>query len=98
VTVAPECIPKGLIRQLTDHGVCIAIGHANATYEEASIALAEGAQGFTHLFNAMTPLKSREPGCVGAALDDETSWFTTFQRRHGVKEMGKPLGAFGEGY
>ena len=75
VTVAPECVPKGLIRQLTDHGVCIAIGHSNATYEEASIALAEGAQGFTHLFNAMTPLKSREPGCVGAALDDETSWF-----------------------
>ena len=43
VTVAPECVPKGLIRQLTDHGVCIAIGHSNATYEEVSIALTEKA-------------------------------------------------------
>ena len=75
VTVAPECVPKGLIRQLTNCGVHIAIGHSNATYEEASIALAEGARGFTHLFNAMTPLQSREPGCVGAALDDRTSWY-----------------------
>jgi N-acetylglucosamine-6-phosphate deacetylase len=75
LTVAPECVPKGLIRRLTGCGVHIAIGHSNATYEEASIALAEGARGFTHLFNAMTPLKSRQPGCVGAALDDDTSWF-----------------------
>jgi N-acetylglucosamine-6-phosphate deacetylase len=38
------------------------------------IALAAGVRGFTHLFNAMTPLQSREPGVVGAALEDPASW------------------------
>jgi N-acetylglucosamine-6-phosphate deacetylase len=37
-------------------------------------ALASGVRGFTHLFNAMTPLQSREPGVVGAALEDPASW------------------------
>jgi N-acetylglucosamine-6-phosphate deacetylase len=31
-------------------------------------------QGVTHLFNAMSPLTSREPGTVGAALDDDSLW------------------------
>ena len=30
--------------------------------------------GFTHLFNAMSQLTGREPGVVGAALDDPDSW------------------------
>ncbi|HBK46251.1 MAG TPA: N-acetylglucosamine-6-phosphate deacetylase, partial [Xanthomonadaceae bacterium] len=30
--------------------------------------------GFTHLFNAMSPLQGREPGAVGAALEDRDSW------------------------
>ena len=37
-------------------------------------ALAQGASGFTHLFNAMSPLGSREPGVVGAALESQTAW------------------------
>ena len=37
-------------------------------------ALDAGLRGFTHLFNAMSQLGTREPGAVGAALDDAASW------------------------
>jgi N-acetylglucosamine-6-phosphate deacetylase len=40
-----------------------------ATYEETSSAMAEGLSGFTHLFNAMRPIASREPGPIAAALE-----------------------------
>src|SRR5690606_22470860 len=51
-------------------GVVVAIGHTNAGYDEARRALDAGATGVTHLFNAMSQLGNREPGVVGAALDD----------------------------
>ena len=74
VTLAPENAPDGMIRTLVDAGVRVAAGHTAATYEQISHALGEGQTGFTHLFNAMTPLESRAPGVVGAALDDPQSW------------------------
>jgi N-acetylglucosamine-6-phosphate deacetylase len=46
-----------------------------ATYEETCAAMAEGLKGFTHLFNAMRPLSSREPGPVAAALEVSDVWF-----------------------
>ncbi len=49
-------------------------GHTNATYDEIRTALRHGLTGFTHLFNAMSQLTAREPGVVGAALDDADSW------------------------
>ena len=49
-------------------------GHTNATYDELQPALAAGVRGFTHLFNAMSQLTSREPGAVGAALAHADSW------------------------
>ena len=49
-------------------------GHTNATYREIRVALQHGLTGFTHLFNAMSQLTGREPGVVGAALDDQDSW------------------------
>ena len=49
-------------------------GHTAADYATTRAALDAGVCGFTHLYNAMTPLTSREPGVVGAALDDATSW------------------------
>jgi N-acetylglucosamine-6-phosphate deacetylase len=74
VTLAPECATPGAIRALVDRGVVVAAGHTAATYAEIQAALAEGLSGFTHLFNAMTQLGSREPGVVGAALDTRASW------------------------
>jgi N-acetylglucosamine-6-phosphate deacetylase len=69
VTLAPE-IPGHieLVRFLTSTGIRVQIGHTLATYEEGLQALEGGASGFTHLFNAMTPLNHRAPGIVGAAL------------------------------
>jgi N-acetylglucosamine-6-phosphate deacetylase len=74
LTLAPERTTPEVIRELTARGVIVAAGHTAANYEQTRAALAAGVRGFTHLFNAMTPLTGREPGVVGAALDDPNSW------------------------
>jgi N-acetylglucosamine-6-phosphate deacetylase len=74
LTLAPETTSPEMIRRLTDAGVIVAAGHTNASYKIIRAALDQGLRGFTHLFNAMSPLTSREPGAVGAALEDAESW------------------------
>jgi len=74
VTLAPELTTPQFIRQLSDAGVIVSAGHTNATYAELQPALAAGLRGFTHLFNAMSQMGSREPGAVGAALAHDASW------------------------
>ena len=74
VTLAPEETTPRMIAALAGAGVIVAAGHTNATYEEIQPALKAGLTGFTHLFNAMSPLTAREPGAVGAALEDADSW------------------------
>ncbi len=69
ITIAPE-MPGHLtlIRQLTDAGIRVQIGHTLGSYDDGVAALAQGASGFTHLFNAMSGFHHREPGMAGAAL------------------------------
>jgi N-acetylglucosamine-6-phosphate deacetylase len=67
--------PGGNRAALTDAGVLVCAGHSLADYDQTRAALAEGLAGFTHLFNAMTQFLSREPGMVGAALEDRASHF-----------------------
>ena len=69
ITLAPE-VPGNMdvIDSLVQAGYRVQIGHTLATYEEGLQALAKGAVGFTHLFNAMTGMHHREPGTVGVAL------------------------------
>jgi N-acetylglucosamine-6-phosphate deacetylase len=74
VTLAPERASLQAIERLRANGVVISAGHSNASAALITEALAHGLRGFTHLFNAMSPLQSREPGVVGAALDDPDSW------------------------
>ena len=74
VTLAPEMTTPDIIQKLVKAGVVVSAGHTNATYAEISTALRHGLTGFTHLFNAMSQLTGREPGVVGAALDDRGSW------------------------
>lgn len=69
-TVAPENVSTEQIAVLVDGGVVVSIGHSNATAETARTYFEAGASMVTHLFNAMSPLGNREPGIVGAALDD----------------------------
>ena len=75
VTLAPELTTPRMINCLVDKGVIVSAGHSAANYEQTREALAAGVSGFTHLYNAMTQLQSREPGMVGAAIDDDDSWF-----------------------
>ena len=56
------------VETLVAGGYKVQIGHTLGTYEDGIEALARGARGFTHLFNAMTGFHHREPGMVGAAL------------------------------
>src|SRR5262249_27564664 len=74
VTLAPEMTTPEMIRKLVNAGVVVSAGHTNATYLQIRSALSEGLTGFTHLFNAVSQLTGREPGVVGAALDDPDSW------------------------
>ncbi len=74
VTLAPDVVAPDAITKLCKAGVLVSIGHTDASYEQVQAALKAGACGFTHLFNAMSPLGTRAPGAVGAALDDRASW------------------------
>lgn len=74
VTLAPEVVPKEQIEWLTERNVVVSLGHTNASYETAKHAFECGANGVTHLFNAMSPLNARAPGVVGAALLDDCAY------------------------
>ena len=75
VTLAPEWVPRGFIAALAGARVRVALGHSMASYAETRAALAEGLTGFTHLFNAMRPLASREPGPIAAALETPGAFY-----------------------
>ena len=74
ITIAPE-LPGALdlIAASITAGVVVAIGHSNATFEQATAAYAAGAMLTTHLFNAMAPLHHREPGIIGAAFESQSA-------------------------
>jgi N-acetylglucosamine-6-phosphate deacetylase len=71
ITLAPE--RDGAVaatRQIVDAGVVAAVGHTEATYDQTRAAIDAGATVATHLFNAMRPINTREPGPVIALLED----------------------------
>jgi N-acetylglucosamine-6-phosphate deacetylase len=84
LTLAPEQMRPGDIARLSAAGVLVCAGHTNATYDQVQAALGEGLRGFTHLFNAMSQFGSREPGVVGAALEDPRTWAWVIADGHHV--------------
>jgi N-acetylglucosamine-6-phosphate deacetylase len=84
LTIAPERAPAGVIRRLAEAGIRVSLGHSAATYAATKAALAEGLSGFTHLFNAMPQLASREPGPIAAALEAPEAWFGMIVDGHHV--------------
>jgi len=74
ITLAPERVPVQVIRAMVERGAIVAAGHTAGSYDETRAGIDAGISGFTHLYNAMTPLQGREPGVVGAALDDAGAW------------------------
>lgn len=71
LTLAPEMVPGDTIRQIVDMGVVVSAGHTNGTTAEAKAGLDAGISCFTHLYNAMPPMTSREPGVVGTAIGSD---------------------------
>jgi N-acetylglucosamine-6-phosphate deacetylase len=69
VTLAPE-LPgaEALIGRLLERGVVVSAGHTNATAAQANAAFDLGVSTVTHIFNAMRPFRSRDPGVAGVAL------------------------------
>jgi N-acetylglucosamine-6-phosphate deacetylase len=74
LTLAPEMTTGDMIAQLAASGILLSAGHSDASYAQTAAAIEHGVRGFTHLFNAMAPLAPREPGIVGAALYDPSTW------------------------
>jgi len=75
VTLAPEVVPPGFIARLVAAGIRVSLGHSMASYRQTRAAMAEGLTGFTHLFNAMRPLSSREGGPIAQALESPDAWY-----------------------
>lgn len=84
VTLAPENVTPDVIRDLVQQGVVVCLGHSNADAATVEAALHAGATGFTHLYNAMSPLTGREAGMVGTALLDESAYCGLIVDHHHV--------------
>ena len=71
-TIAPEVEGNmDCIREMAaDTNVLISMGHTGANFEQAKAGIEAGVRHVTHLFNAQTALAHRDPGVVGAALQD----------------------------
>uniref|UniRef100_A0A0A9YEJ9 N-acetylglucosamine-6-phosphate deacetylase n=1 Tax=Lygus hesperus TaxID=30085 RepID=A0A0A9YEJ9_LYGHE len=66
VTLAPEKENSmSIIKYLTEKNIVVSIGHTDASFEEASGAIENGARMVTHLFNSMTSFHHRIPGVIG---------------------------------
>jgi N-acetylglucosamine-6-phosphate deacetylase len=100
VTLAPEVVPPGFIARLVAAGVRVSLGHSMASYRQTRAAMAEGLTGFTHLFNAMRPLSSREPGPIAQALESPDAWYGLIvdgvhvdaaMLRLALRGLGRPL-------
>lgn len=69
MTIAPELNgAEEVIAEATRRGVCVSIGHSDATLDQARRGVKAGARHATHTFNAMRPLDHREPGILGEVL------------------------------
>lgn len=74
VTIAPETLSVADIKRMVSLGIKVCLGHTNADYTTAQVAIDAGADGFTHLFNAMSPLQGREPGVTGCVLLNDNAY------------------------
>lgn len=69
ITIAPELNgAEEVIAEASKRGVCVSIGHSDATLEQARCGVKAGARHATHTFNAMRPLDHRAPGILGEVL------------------------------
>jgi len=74
LTIAPEVVGSDAVARLVAAGVTVFAGHTDGSFEQVRAGLDAGITGFTHLYNAMSPLTGRGPGAVGAALDHPNAY------------------------
>src|ERR1700721_636136 len=69
VTLAPE-LPGALelVERAVGNGIVASMGHTDATYEQAVVAIERGVTTAAHMFNAMRPFSHRDTGVIGAVL------------------------------
>lgn len=84
LTVAPESVSPEQIRRLADAGILVSLGHSDTDFAGAMAAFDAGARSATHLFNAMSELRSRAPGLVGAVLSRGDVWCGVIADGHHV--------------
>ncbi len=72
ITLAPEVCSQEVIDLILSHDIIISAGHSNASYQQALQNFNNGIKTVTHLYNAMSGLKHREPGLVGATFDNDS--------------------------
>ena len=69
LTIAPELLGAvPCMKAARDAGVVVAMGHTDATYEQARAGIAHGAHHAVHVYNAMRPFSHRDSGVIGAVL------------------------------
>lgn len=71
LTLAPERADPALLDDVLGTGAVVSIGHSAATAAQTRDALNRGVTCFTHLYNAMPPMTSRDPGLLGTAILSE---------------------------
>lgn len=71
MTVAPECFTDEQLQMLQDSGIVLSAGHTTINCKQAQYYFSKGITLVTHLYNAMTQFGHREPGLVGAVLQDD---------------------------
>ncbi len=73
MTIAPE-LPGAIevIALAAARGVCVSLGHSNASTAETHRGMAAGGHHCTHAFNAMRPLDHRELGILGTLLTSDS--------------------------
>ncbi|WP_073589680.1 N-acetylglucosamine-6-phosphate deacetylase [Anaerocolumna xylanovorans] len=89
ITYAPELDENNQFLKTIkgNSDIIMAMGHTNATFEEAQKAIYEGASHCTHIFNAMRHFDHREPGIIGAALLQPVSVDIVADMIHVNKEL-----------
>ncbi len=85
LTLAPECVEPGEIARLTSMGIVVSAGHTAANVRQVRAALKEGLSCYTHLFNGMPAMTSRNPGVAGTAINSE-AWCTIIVDGHHVDD------------
>ena len=70
ITVGAESVTPEQVARLAASGLTVSLGHTGAPIKASRTLLQAGARCFTHLYNAMGDINSRDPHTLSLALED----------------------------